>query len=302
MRIGHIAAITIALLGSAGCARIAPPVAAASAQAPSVGARGAVRGERRGQPEAQPAVGRCRAATCATPTGSATISATLIMPPSGAAARAGTGGAGADRPRGAERRPSGFPTTCSNGSATLDLRGLQPDMLALTAVRPLDHFNGFHTGFAEISAGDSIAPFKTVKDYDNGLQPDRRFRGGHGPRRSCGCAKGMASDVVQPRLVMDNVVEQLDAMLAEGVEGSSFMKPLERISRRHSRGRARAADGGLYAGRSRPKLRPALTAAARLHRQRISAADARDRSALATCPAGDKLYRLSGRVEHDDRR
>ena len=35
----------------------------------------------------------------------------------------------------------------------LDLRGLQPDMLALTAVRPIDHFNGVHTFFAELSGG-----------------------------------------------------------------------------------------------------------------------------------------------------
>ncbi len=44
----------------------------------------------------------------------------------------------------------------------LDLRGLQPDLLALTAVRPIDHFNGVHTFFAELSSGESAAPYKTV--------------------------------------------------------------------------------------------------------------------------------------------
>ena len=36
----------------------------------------------------------------------------------------------------------------------------------------------------------------------------------------------MANGVVQPRLVAQNVVEQLDQMLAEGVETSAFYRPL----------------------------------------------------------------------------
>ena len=50
-----------------------------------------------------------------------------------------------------------------------------------------------------------------------------------------GCAQGLASGVVQPKLVMENVVEQLDAMLAEGVEGSAFYKPLTAFPGRHFR-------------------------------------------------------------------
>ena len=58
--------------------------------------------------------------------------------------------------------------------------------------------------------------------------------------------EGLASGVVQPKLVMDNVVEQLDAMLAEGVEGSSFMKPLTDVPGRVLSGRPGAAEGGLH--------------------------------------------------------
>ena len=35
----------------------------------------------------------------------------------------------------------------------VDLDGLQPDMLALTAVRPLNHFSGFHTFYPSVAAG-----------------------------------------------------------------------------------------------------------------------------------------------------
>jgi uncharacterized protein (DUF885 family) len=107
----------------------------------------------------------------------------------------------------------------------VDLRGFQPDMVALTAVRPIDHFNGIHTGFAEFSSGESIAPFKTVKDYDDGLSRMDDFV----VILDTAIARmrqGMASGVVQPKLVTQNVIEQLDQLLAEGVETSSFYKPL----------------------------------------------------------------------------
>ncbi len=108
---------------------------------------------------------------------------------------------------------------------TIDLKALQPEMLALTAVRPIDHFNGIHAFFAEISTGDSAAPFKTVKDYDDGLSRIDDFTA-ITDTAIVRMREGMASGVVQPRLVVQNVVDQLDQMLAEGVEGSSFLKPL----------------------------------------------------------------------------
>ena len=111
---------------------------------------------------------------------------------------------------------------------TLDLRGLQPDMLALTATRPIDHFNGLHTFYAELSSGEGVAPFKTVADYRAGLMRNVDFvrfvNASIGRMR-----EGMASGVVQPKLVMTNVLEQLDAMIAEGVEGSAFYRPVTKF-------------------------------------------------------------------------
>ncbi|MFL6723955.1 MAG: DUF885 domain-containing protein [Sphingomicrobium sp.] len=108
---------------------------------------------------------------------------------------------------------------------TIDLKGLQPDMLALTAVRPIDHFNGIHAFFAELSTGEGAAPFKTVKDYDDGLSRIDDFVA-IADTAIVRMRQGMASGVVQPRLVVQNVVEQLDQMLADGVEESAFFKPL----------------------------------------------------------------------------
>jgi uncharacterized protein (DUF885 family) len=108
---------------------------------------------------------------------------------------------------------------------TTDLKGLQPAMLALTAVRPIDHFGGLHAAFAEISSGEGAAPFKTVKDYANGLSRIDDFVV-MADTAIAQMRKGMKSGVVQPKLVVANVVEQLDQLLAGSVEGSAFYKPL----------------------------------------------------------------------------
>jgi uncharacterized protein (DUF885 family) len=170
---------------------------------------------------------------------------------------------------------------------TLDLRGLQPDMLALTAVRPIDHFNGFHAQIAQLSSGESIAPFKTVADYENGLTRIADYV------RLLDAAivrmrQGLSTNIVQPRLVMENVLEQLDALLAEGVEGSSFYKPATAFPAAigaADQARLRAA----YAASVRDEIRPALT------RIRTFIADeylprARPSVGLGEMPGGDRLY------------
>ena len=176
----------------------------------------------------------------------------------------------------------------------LDLRGLQPDMLALTAVRPIDHFNGIHTGFAEISTGESVAPFKTVKDYENGLGRIDDFVTIL-DRSIVRMREGLASGVVQPKLVMDNVVEQLDAMLAEGRRGQQLHEAADRSSRPTIPAADQARLKAAYAQSIATEIRPALTRLRDFHRQRISAEGADQRRPVGDMPGGDKLYRLSGR-------
>jgi len=104
------------------------------------------------------------------------------------------------------------------------LAGLQPALLAETAVRPIDHFFGVHTFFPDFSSGQGVAPFKTLADYENNLKridgyvatldaAIGRFR------------EGVRSGVTQPVLVVDNVIAQLGAQIAQGVEGSPFYGP-----------------------------------------------------------------------------
>src|SRR5690349_6271312 len=55
------------------------------------------------------------------------------------------------------------------------IRGLQPDLLSLTKVQPINHFFGFHTFYPTLSSGKGAAPFKTVEDYDNALKRHAQF-------------------------------------------------------------------------------------------------------------------------------
>jgi uncharacterized protein (DUF885 family) len=55
------------------------------------------------------------------------------------------------------------------------LRGLQPDLLALTKVQPLNHFFGIHTFYPTFASGKGGAPFNTLQDYENNLKRHRDF-------------------------------------------------------------------------------------------------------------------------------
>jgi uncharacterized protein (DUF885 family) len=105
------------------------------------------------------------------------------------------------------------------------LNTLRPELLALTAVRPINHFSGIHTFYPTFASGKGAAPFKTLADYENNLKRhadyalylDRaigRFR------------EGMAAGVVETRMTITNVIAQLDAVLAQTAEESPFYQPV----------------------------------------------------------------------------
>ena len=105
------------------------------------------------------------------------------------------------------------------------LRGLQADMLGLTAVRPINHFFGIHTFYPTFASGKGAAPFKTLGDYENNLKRHKdyvvfldraigRFR------------QGMESGVVDTKLTVGNMIQQLDAQLAQRVEESPYYGPI----------------------------------------------------------------------------
>ena len=108
----------------------------------------------------------------------------------------------------------------------IDLRGNTPAMRALTDVRPIDHFSGIQTYYPDVASGQGAAPFKTVLDYDNNIKRHRQFA------RVLDVAigrfrEGMKTGVTQPRLVVQNIIDQLDLQLKGGVDGSTYLGPLK---------------------------------------------------------------------------
>jgi uncharacterized protein (DUF885 family) len=105
------------------------------------------------------------------------------------------------------------------------LKGFQPQILALTEVTPINHFSGFHTFYPTFASGEGAAPFKTVKDYEDNLSRHRDFVIYHD--RAIGrFRQGVASGVVDTKLTIRNVIDQLNLQLAEKPEDSPYFKPV----------------------------------------------------------------------------
>ena len=168
-----------------------------------------------------------------------------------------------------------------------DLRDLQPDLLALTEVRPINHFSGFHTFYPTFASGRGAAPFNTVLDYDNNLKRHREFIAV--VDRAIGrFRQGLASGVVDTKLTIRNVIEQLDTQLRDAPEASPYYAPVlnfpaavrepDRVRLRREY-RAVIADGIFPAYR---RLRTFL--------QEEYLPRARDGVGLVNMQGGDRLY------------
>jgi uncharacterized protein (DUF885 family) len=170
----------------------------------------------------------------------------------------------------------------------LTLKGFAPNLVKATIERPIDHFAGFQVFVPDLSSGEGAAPFKTVADYENNL---KRLQGYivYLDRATARMRQGLADGIVNPKLVMKNVVDQLDGIVAQGVEGSTFYKPVTNFPAAipaAEQARIRAE----YAAFIRDRLNPAH---ARL-RDFIKAEylpKARDSVGLGQMPGGPALYR-----------
>ncbi len=164
----------------------------------------------------------------------------------------------------------------------------RPDIRALTAVRPLTHFGGLHEDLPTLVSKGGGLPFENEADYASALKIDEviptvfdraiaRFR------------QGMASGVVESRLTVGNMIDQIDAILAQPIESSPFYSPV--VAFPPSVPEAdRPALRSRYAEMVRLKLYPAY------QRLRGFLADeymptAREAVGISAMPGGAGLYR-----------
>lgn len=169
------------------------------------------------------------------------------------------------------------------------LEGLSDDILPLTDVRPINHFFGLHTFYPTFASGKGAAPFNTLTDYENNLKRHQQFIAIMD--RAIGLfKKGQKSGVVETKLTIRNVIEQLNTQLAQPVEQSPYFAPTQNFpesinnadrARLTAEYRAIIADG----------IYPAYTRL-RDYLRDDYLDDAREGVGLSYMKGGDKLYQF----------
>jgi len=137
------------------------------------------------------------------------------------------------------------------------LKGLTDAILAVTEVRPVNHFSGFHTFYPTFASGQSAAPFKTVEDYENNLKRHENYI--ELTDRAIGLFRsGLESGVLETRLTIGNVIEQLDTQVEMPLEESPFWMPVKNFPESFSAAEKarltedyRASTQGIYAAHTR---------------------------------------------------
>jgi len=111
---------------------------------------------------------------------------------------------------------------------TIERRGYEPAILDAIKLRPIDHFNGYHTFFADLSSGQGAARFATLKDYEDGLERIRGFAKAL-DTTLVKFQAGMEAGIVHPKLITRNVIEQLDGFIAQGVDSLPLYAPVRKM-------------------------------------------------------------------------
>ena len=107
---------------------------------------------------------------------------------------------------------------------TLDeaLNTFSSGTFVINRMTPLDPSFGLHVEFPDAFSG---APYKTVADYELGLERLRGF-GGYMGQAVARLNEGQANGYLQPKIVVANVLAQIELMLGLKVEETPFYKPV----------------------------------------------------------------------------
>ncbi len=92
-------------------------------------------------------------------------------------------------------------------------------------MQPVNQFYNIASTFVQLGSGSGAQPFKTVEDYDNW-----RKRAGNVPalfnQAIANMGEGIEAGVVQPRVLMEKVLPQLDALIKDDPRQTLFWKPV----------------------------------------------------------------------------
>ncbi|WP_093400909.1 DUF885 family protein [Sphingomonas sp. OK281] len=168
-----------------------------------------------------------------------------------------------------------------------DLAGFAPALLKVQRDLPIDHMNGFQTFYPDFASGNGAAPFKTLADYENNLKRNAKYA--VVLDRAIGLFRqGMKDKIVQPKLVVTNMIQEFDNLIAEGVEGSTFYGPVKTFP-----ATIPAADQARLKADYGAQIRDVIIPAHRQMRDflvNVYLPAARDTVGLSSLPGGDAYY------------
>lgn len=95
-------------------------------------------------------------------------------------------------------------------------------------LQPMNQFRSIATFFVQLGSGKGAHPFKTVKDYDDFLSRAADFSV-YIDQAILNMQDGMREGVVQPRILMEKLVPQLESQLVDSAEDSSFYAPVRNM-------------------------------------------------------------------------
>ena len=169
------------------------------------------------------------------------------------------------------------------------VRWLQPDIRALTGVRPFNHFGGLHVEFPSLMGKDGAINYGSEADYRRALQLDGAFEQVL-DNAVARFRQGMASGVTESKLTVTIMIAQIDALLAQPVEQSPFYAPVLEFPAKIPQS-ARAPLRSAYAAMISDRINPAYARLrAFLANEYLLAA--RNDVGLSAMPGGPMLYRM----------
>ena len=174
-----------------------------------------------------------------------------------------------------------------DGQTRHALRRYDEGLVRFAQQMPIDHLFGQHVTFAQFSSGQT-APFRTPKDYDDGLA---RFDGfvTYVDRAIERMREGIAARRVLPRRVAARVVAQLDEALATAPDEMPYFAPIRALPASFAPAE-RERFAAAYAIAIRERIRPALQRLAEFMRHVYLPASRRGAPGVGALPGGRAYY------------
>jgi uncharacterized protein (DUF885 family) len=109
-----------------------------------------------------------------------------------------------------------------------DLQRLSPQFTSFGFRLKPDHFDGWHQFFPDFSSGQGAAPYRTPKDYTDGLSRIDGFVVWLDAAR-VRLGEGATLGVVHPRFVAERMLVQFDTLAGQGADTSPFFGPVRQM-------------------------------------------------------------------------